>query len=389
MLNDRKNVIVNPYKIPSKESSLSSANNIYSNKKIKEVKKPKQPSLVQKHAPLTAPKAIKDKLEKINKNPKNPIFNSSKVTTNSIIIPESSNFDTAQFSGSIKRYIIQSDFWNIKTNKELKVYGWENSRFNAIVNDINVFFDCSDLPNVLNLSLDQTTITNPIYNEVSFVFVLQYRYSQLATYKKLEAKYGFTILPWVYIPLHNFKISKFIWKNTKHKYIANMAFGLSRWHGQRKPWVRAVYDNHLFYKNHHSLNKNDYYEVLQETEWGLNLKGCIRKGENLAMDGKCHRESEYLSLGMPMAYSYMPCYPFSFVPDQDYLFLHNPSDLLTLHDNDAVKFHERSLYNWENYFSPKASMELLYKLIYDKNYREKLPTYWKHFEERKQEYLKT
>lgn len=256
--------------------------------------------------------------------------------------------------------------------------------FSPIGKSKQIFFISINEINCLINHGDNTWINNNIFNEcdkinkhIDFYFVLQYSHNRKEEYNELGKKYSMFVLPLIYPPSPNFKENTFLWKNKEFKYLANMAFG-TRIRKHRRPWIKRTLNDNRFFRQ--KTFGDDYINILKDTKWGLSLKGA-----GYSFDGKCYREAEYMSFGMPLALNYKPCYPFPFYPGEHYLYLNNPIQLAVLDSIDPTNYAKKSRETWENYFSPKGMTNLLLEIIFNKKYRDNIPKFWKHFEEKSQD----
>jgi len=245
-----------------------------------------------------------------------------------------------------------------------------------------------------------------LYHGVKIVFVLQYAYQYLPVYQQMEKQWGINIVPWIFPHLQMFPLEAFTWENIEHFYLANGAFGTGRRRRHRQPYLDIMNSDKRFYMTTHSMEiirkktkfltdtdgaeiwrttidfRKDtqgielYVNALKQCKWGLSLRGCVHKGEKACQNGKCCRAAQYLSLGMPMAFDYIPYYAFPYVPNKDFVLLSAPEDLLELEKVDAEKYAERSRFIWKEYYCPEAMAKLLVRLVYDEDYRKQLPTFW-------------
>lgn len=211
-----------------------------------------------------------------------------------------------------------------------------------------------------------------IFSDVNFIFIFQYCYSKSLTYFNIKNKMGIDIYPLVYGVTRNFPVEKFQWENKIHKYIANFAFTISRNRQHRRRWVEYVANDADFFTDF--IKGPKYAEMLQEMKWGVSIKGT-----GVDQDGKCFREAEFMSLGMPLALNYMPCYPFPFYPNTHYLYMKNVEDIDLLKKTDPAEYAQKSKYTWNKYFSPYGLSRLLINILFSEKYRKRIPSFWGHF----------
>ena len=93
------------------------------------------------------------------------------------------------------------------------------------------------------------------------------------------------------------------------------------------------------------------------------------KGYGKRHDGKCYREAEFLSFGMPLAIAYKPYYAFPFIADVHYLHLKTVNMLNELETIDPRSFANQSKIIWEKYYSPIGLTNLLFSIIHNEGYR--------------------
>ncbi len=245
--------------------------------------------------------------------------------------------------------------------------GWRNF-VPFIYNDIVFIIDDWDHASPTCFLLNNNNIPKFYLNNNTCILKIQYCTSEINNYEELYKQTKIKVFPFTMFSNHSFELENFKWDaNYNHKY--NCIFSGKPWRN-RIGWLRFADINQneincridLSNRSGDSNNSNSnvsFYETLKETKWGVILKG---KG----CGGKNRREVEFSSLGMPMALNYIPNYHFPFIPDQDYLLLKSPDDLLKLKDIDPTPFAERSKIIYDQYFSPKNgvynSFELAYKM---------------------------
>lgn len=211
-------------------------------------------------------------------------------------------------------------------------------------------------PNIPKFYLDNNTC----------VLKIQYCNSEINNYDEIYKQTNIKILPFTMFANRSFDLENFKWDvNYKHKF--NFIFTGKPWRN-RLSWINFAqtnkekllcgmdFSNGAGDSNINSSNTS-FYDILKDTRWGVILKG---KG----CGAKNRREVEFSSLGMPLALNYIPNYPFSFIPNQDFVLLQSPEDLFKLQDIDPVPFAERSLAIYNEYFSPNNGIFNSFNLVY-------------------------
>jgi len=233
------------------------------------------------------------------------------------------------------------------------------------VNGITCLFDGIDSPKV---NLDEVQ-SDKIFEDIDFYFPLQFCSGKTEHYKYISEKSGIKIFPLIYGTSGLFPIGQFNWRKTNHKYLAHFGFGLNKVQRHRKKWVAKAKQNGHYIVKYMSGKK--FSETLKDCRWGVSLKGA-----GFQDDGKCYREAEFLSCGMPLALNYQPTYAFPFFPNVHYLYLDNPGKLDSLGDIDPEPFANRSKTLWKSYYCPKTFTNLFLSILYDENYRNLIPKCW-------------
>ena len=223
-------------------------------------------------------------------------------------------------------------------------------------------------------------VKNFYRDDVKFIFIYQYNIANKEDYDEIERTQGVTILPWTYSPSGaDYPVENFQWENKDHKWLANSAFNFDKKRPYRLLWKKDLYERDDIYTGE-SVDIGVYLDMLKDTKWGLTLRGTMNNQEKFEhlQDGKCHREIEYMSFGMPLAYTYIPTYPFPFFPDEHYVLLRQPSEVHDLKDIDPAPFAQKSSETWEKYFSCNGVVQLLLDMIYDPDYRASIYENWEH-----------
>lgn len=266
----------------------------------------------------------------------------------------------------IRRSLIESNIFSEISFDNL-TYSGKYYKFK--INDIVCLIDADDRSAISEKYIRDN---NHIFSDVNFIFILQYCYGKSLTYFNIKNKMGIDIYPLVYGTTKNFPVGKFQWENKNHQYIANFAFTVSRNRQHRKRWVDYVKNDSDFFQDF--IKGPKYAEMLQEMKWGVSIKGT-----GFDQDGKCYREAEFMSLSMPLALNYMPCYPFPFYPNIHYLYLKDVSDIDFLKKTDPVPYAQKSKYVWNKYFSPYGLSKLLINILFNEKYRKRIPSFWGYF----------
>ncbi len=197
-----------------------------------------------------------------------------------------------------------------------------------------------------------------VLKDIKIIFKIQY-YKCDFWDKVVPSKTGIKVLPWTVMPTYHFELEKIKWENKKHKYIGSITGRNNRF--GRKAWVDEAKKHADFYTKTDYVStdvQDDFYQILSDCKWGVILKGKQRDH-----DGKNRREVEFSSLGMPLAMTYVPTYPFEMIPNKHFALINSPSDLIKLRDIDPVPFAEASKFLYDNYFSPVGMSNLLIKLV--------------------------
>jgi len=242
----------------------------------------------------------------------------------------------------------------------------EKHRQTIKVNDITCVFDGIDSPEI---DIEELRINN-IFEDVGFIFVLQFCAARAQYYKHLSEKSGIHILPLIYGPSGRFPIGQFTWRKTDHKYLAHFGFG-AKVQGQkhRREWIAKAKQNSNFLMGF--MNSKKFSSALKDCKWGVSLKG-----SGAGHDGKCYREAEFLSCGMPLALNYKPSYAFPFFPNIHYLYLDSPEMLDSLSEINPEPFAKRSKTLWKSYYCPATFTNLFLSILYDESYRNSIPNCW-------------
>ncbi|MFW6130913.1 MAG: hypothetical protein ACOC56_06980 [Atribacterota bacterium] len=246
-----------------------------------------------------------------------------------------------------------------------------NSIYKIKINDTICAIDANDVSPIDNNFIKNN---NELFRDIKFYFILQYTLKKKSLFSKIENKFGFKILPLTYGVDNQFPISLFKWSNKqKHDYLANAAFTVAKNRKHRAAWVRQAKRSNGFYTKF-IKDKHEYARQLEKCSWGLSIRGAHE-----TYDGKCYREAEFLSLGMPLALNYIPCYPFPFYPNWHYVYLSSPNDLSILKEIDPAPYAERSDILWKKYFSPQGVSSLLLNLVFNEEYRNNIDNVWRQF----------
>ena len=268
----------------------------------------------------------------------------------SLVLPL--NYDRNPNFNFIKNNLLNSGLFNTIDYQELPVNKHQQT---FIVDNITCLIDASDRPNINKI------ISSGMIGNAKFIFVLQYCLTMREYYSFLSRKLNINILPFVYGSSGLFPLSQFRWRQQDHKYLANFSFGTSGRH-HRNIWIEKAKKNKKFTLDY--TTGQEYVDCLKKCKWGLSLKGYGRKH-----DGKCYRETEFLSFGMPLAIAYKPYYAFPFIENVHYLYLENVNMLDALKTIDPRPFAIQSKIIWEKYYSPIGLTNLLFSIIHSEKYR--------------------
>ena len=200
-------------------------------------------------------------------------------------------------------------------------------------------------------------------NEIEVAFVSQLLTSQINTCYNFYEKYGIRIYPFP-MPIL-FHVDQILngWEYNTHsvkKYVANMRFN-RKFRKSRTRWIKFSKKRpNLF--NHQLRQTNDFLRsTTNDVQWGVNLRGRGR-------DGKCYRESEFMLMGVPLALDYIPFYPFPFKPNEQYILMEKPKDLLKLQDIDPRPYIAESKRIGNKYIRPSGMLSLMESLINQSSY---------------------
>ena len=232
------------------------------------------------------------------------------------------------------------------------------------IDDITCVIDGIDSPGI---DLDEIR-TDKIFKDVNFIFILQFCAARAEHYKYISEKSGIHILPLIYGVSGRFPIGQFNWRKIDHKYLAHFGFGVSV-QKHRKKWIAKAKQNGNFLIDY--MRGKRFSNALKDCRWGVSLKG-----SGVRHDGKCYREAEFLSCGMPLALDYQPSYAFPFFPNVHYLYLDSLSMLDKLSEIDPEPFANRSKTLWKNHYCPVTFTNLLLAILYDEDYRNSIPSFW-------------
>ena len=253
---------------------------------------------------------------------------------------------------SLVRNLRATNLFNISTSEKLKPIGGATR---CVLNGVEFLLEHADLPASTMWSMDRGH-----YKGISLIICLQASRHWIPEMQTIYQKHGIVVTPFPYPSMPEFPLGEFQWENKPHTHLCNFAFAKR---GNRMEWL--TYHQNTPWVYHKQLRSTrQYMEVLRDTHWGLSLQGIVTKPR---MDGKCYRESEYMSLGFPLALNYQPFYPFSFQPNVDYVFLEKPEDLVKLKDIDPLPFAHRSTHNYQQWFSPLGMSQLLLDILSGKH----------------------
>jgi hypothetical protein len=227
--------------------------------------------------------------------------------------------------------------------------------FEFSINDIVCCFNMNDVP---CLNLLNATSVNGQNGKIEVAFVCQLTRKQTGECLNIYQNTGVRIYPFPMPLLYYYNwmpIYELSYKNCRKKYLAHMNFGTLH-RKFRQEWLN-------FARQHESLFRFDFIGgdvfmdmLVNDVKWGINLKGRGR-------DGKCHRESEFMLLGLPLALTYKPFYPFEFEENKHYIFLKQPKDILKLQNIDPVAYAKESLQIGQKYIHPNGMISLMLDII--------------------------
>lgn len=260
---------------------------------------------------------------------------------------------------------------SIISSIEKDVFVNSDSRLHFKLDDIHCVFDYSENP-----YLDCDTIRNNIeFKDVRFIFMSQYLYDHKYIYDEIEQKTKIKIIPFIMGCDDSMIDIKEEYKIEKIKYLANMTFSVRFNNAFRSKWISHVSNNDKFLIE--KMGRKDYISSLNSCKWGL----CLHDNESF-LNLKTSKETEYILLGMPLALSYQPCYPFPFYPNEHYLYLKSYKDLSLLESVDPHPFLKKTQEIRENCFMPNGMVRLMVNSVFVHNYNRKLTSYMGFFEQR-------
>lgn len=189
------------------------------------------------------------------------------------------------------------------------------------------------------------------------ILKIQYDMNDKEKYDRLYQNHKIKVLPFIIFPNRYFNLGFGNWRADGHEYIC--------WHTgriwrNRWPWVNFLNScgfNMPVIENGFADNRG-YEDILLKTKWGLILKG---KGV-----GKNRREVEYMSIGMPLALNYKPCYPFEYNANEHYVYLEKPEDIAKLNDIDPEPYANKSLEIYNKYYSIHNGLYNSFNMAYNK-----------------------
>lgn len=200
-----------------------------------------------------------------------------------------------------------------------------------------------------------------IHNNVC-ILKIQYSSSHQNIYSEIDQRFGMKVLPFTMFYSRSFKLENFQWSNKNHNYLYCITGTYLK---SRLEWIKYS-EGMINCRIEPEYRKGDlgsseenesYYNLLKQTKWGLILKGWGDGGKN-------RREVEFSSFGMPLVLNYIPEYPFSFEPNNHYVYLEQPSDLSKLEFLDPEPFAEKSKQIYNQYFSPNNGIYNSFILSY-------------------------
>jgi len=238
------------------------------------------------------------------------------------------------------------------------VRGARNGNWCTIqVDDIRIGLDTWDTYSPLCNYFDNGFFDN-IFKDIKLIIKIQYY--DCTFYKGFTEKTGIKVSPWTVMPTKNFPLECFQWENKSHKWITTVTGKNNRF--KRQPWTKFCEDHKdLFYSSGaYTVNDNtdSYIDRLKECKWGMILKGKTRNH-----DGKNRRECEFTSCGMPLALNYVPTYPFSFKPKDNFVLLEKPEDLLLLKDINPEPYSRASRDLYYSHFSTFGIAKTLLNIL--------------------------
>lgn len=191
--------------------------------------------------------------------------------------------------------------------------------------------------------------------------IVKIQYFSNPYWDRLRIQCPVPLTSWTIFPTHDFPLGFFTYDADKaHKYLATTTGKNGRF--GRQQWIEAGRQIGGFRTKNDFNDKDDRHEfldILTQCRWGLCLKGAWCAPKN-------RREVEYSSCAMPLALNYMPSYPFDFAPNEHYLYLEKPQDLITLRDVNPEPYAKASKHIYDNHFSPAGMAKSLIKLVTEK-----------------------
>jgi len=191
--------------------------------------------------------------------------------------------------------------------------------------------------------------------------ILKIQYYKCDYWDNFEKETNIKVRPWTVMPTKDFPLESFKWENKNHKWYGTVTGKNNRF--GRQAWTDWCSKTDGFYSSGDYLvndTLDDYINRLKECKWGIILKGKQRNH-----DGKNRRESEFTSCNMPLVLNYIPTYTFQMNPNEHFLYVENPDDLIILKNIDPMPYVKASEYLWNEHFSPVGIAKTLLSIIKD------------------------
>ena len=229
---------------------------------------------------------------------------------------------------------ITNEFPHIPVKKHVKLIPFKINEKVFLIDEWDYGYPSTNLA-------DYCVIPEYYLREKPTILKIQYHVSYKPSYDELYSKYGMLTYPFTMFPSQWFPLEYFKYNFDDKKYM--FSFSGRRWKGRFR-WLNEIIKMDNVYVCDQNDETNVYLDIMKNMRWGLCLQGKGAGGQN-------RREVEYSSLRLPLALNYKPTYAFDFVPNVDYIYLENPSDLYKLKDIDTKPFSERSYEIYQKYFS--------------------------------------
>lgn len=277
-----------------------------------------------------------------------------------LILPK--NFDKHEgWNWTLYRMIANSGVFNVTTKDfpYVRVDGNRNGNWTMMeVDGVLIGLDTWDTWAPTSVFKDNLLFDNVLSN---VDLILKIQYYKCDYWAEFEKETNIKVRPWTVMPTKDFPLESFKWQNKNHKWLGTVTGKNNRF--GRPTWVDWCSNHKEFHSSGEYLvndTLNDYLERLNECKWGIILKGKQRNH-----DGKNRRECEFTSCNMPLVMNYIPTYTFDMNPNEHFVYVQNPDDLIILKSLDPKPYVRASEYLWNEHFSPRGMANTLLAIIKD------------------------